>query len=215
MTDRCGPTLAALTRQRVIPVLRFDSAGAAVDAAAMLVEAGFEVLELTMSVPGAPEVMRELADQYPNATVGAGTVLSTADAERCVASGARFVVSPCRVEGLAAFCREAGVPCLMGALTPSEVLAAWLEGVAAVKVFPASSAGGPPHLKALKSVLPHVPLVPTGGVNLASVPAYLAAGAAAVGVGGELVDAAALREGRRGDAVAHARAFLEAARGAA
>lgn len=207
-----GPALGELARQGVIPVLRFRSAEEALDAAGALYEAGFRVLELTMTVPGATELLPVLAERHPDALVGAGTVLSTAEAERSLAAGARFLVSPCRVAGLADLCREAGAACLTGALTPSEVLAAWDEGVTAVKVFPAASVGGPAHVKALRSVMPHVPLVPTGGVTLASVPEYLAAGAAAVGVGGELFDRSALREGRRADAVAHARAFLEAAR---
>lgn len=205
------PSLDELTRQGVVPVLRFRSSELALEAAGVLVDAGFGALELTMTVPDAVALLPELARRYPGVLVGAGTVLSVEDARRCLEAGARFLVSPCHVAGLVEVCLEAGVPCLPGALTPSEVLAAWQAGATAVKVFPAASAGGPAHLRALKSVMPHVPMVPTGGVTLASLPAYFAAGVAAVGVGGELFDAYALREGRRGDAVSYARSFLEAA----
>src|SRR5690606_33653068 len=144
--------------------------------------------------------------------VGAGTVLTLPDAERCLEAGARFVVSPCYVDGLTDLCREAGAACLPGALTPTEAMSAWRAGATAVKVFPAASVGGPAHVKALRSVLPEVPLVPTGGVTPKAMPAYLAAGAAAVGVGGELIAAAALGGARGGGAVAPAARFLAAGR---
>lgn len=209
-----SPSLAELTRDAVIPVLRFADRETAQGAVEVVVAAGFTVIEVTLSVPGATDLIADLAVGHPGVLVGAGTVLTLPDAERCLEAGARFVVSPCYVDGLTDLCREAGAACLPGALTPTEAMSAWRAGATAVKVFPAASVGGPAHVKALRSVLPEVPLIPTGGVTLKAVPAYLAAGAAAVGVGGELIDAAALREGRREDAVAHAARFLAAGRAA-
>lgn len=211
---RSGPAAAELARDRVVPVMRFEEDEVARVAADVLVEAGFSVLEVTLTIPGATDLIAELARSERGVMVGAGTVLSVADAERCFAAGARFVVSPCIVPGLAEASREAGVACLMGTLTPSEVAAAWREGVTAVKVFPASSVGGPAYVKAVKSVMPDVPIVPTGGVSLDAIPAYLRAGALAVGVGSELFDSAAIADGRREDAVARARRYLDAGRSA-
>lgn len=193
------PVLAALAEDVVIPVIRESDADRAHDVIGALREGGFRVFEVTMSVPGAIDVIAELA-QVPGLTVGVGTVLTEHDALRAVAAGARFVVSPALVPGVAEAARSTGAAVVLGALTPTEVLAARAAGADAVKIFPANSVGGPGHLRALRSVFPSIPLIPTGGVDLSNISSYLDAGAHSVGVGSalsgtEIDDIAAL--GRR------------------
>jgi 2-dehydro-3-deoxyphosphogluconate aldolase/(4S)-4-hydroxy-2-oxoglutarate aldolase len=180
-----GPTLAALAAHVVTPVIREPDAARARAVIAALREGGFRVFEVTLSVPDAAELVAELASD-PDLIVGVGTVLTSDDAARAAEAGARFVVSPAALPEVAAAAREAGAAAVLGALTPTEVLAARAAGADAVKVFPAASVGGPAHVKALRSVLPDVPLIPTGGVDLGNLRAYLDAGVHSVGVGGAL-----------------------------
>ena len=140
--------------------------------------------------------------------VGAGTVADAAMAERCLAAGARFIVAPWTDPALAGPCRAAGALLMQGAVTPSEVRAALAAGADVVKIFPASSVGGAGHIKALGSVFPGVAFCPTGGVEPGNVAAYLAAGAAFVGMGGALVDERRIAAGDRGAIEAAARAIL-------
>jgi 2-dehydro-3-deoxyphosphogluconate aldolase/(4S)-4-hydroxy-2-oxoglutarate aldolase len=199
---------ARLTAQRVVPVLRLASATETRVAVECLVEAGFACIELTLTTPGAVELIAELrARMGPEASIGAGTVLDLASADRCIAAGADFLVSPCMVAGMAARAHAAGRLALIGGYTPGEVLAASREGADIVKVFPAAS-GGPSHLGAIHAVFPQIALCPTGGVSLANMKDYFAAGAAFVGVGNNIIDAAALRAGERARVVAHARSYL-------
>ncbi len=199
---------ARLMRQRVVPVLRLASAEETRFAVDCLVEAGFACIELTLTTPGAVELIAELrARMGPGASIGAGTVLDLAGADRCIAAGADFLVSPCMVPGMAARAHAAGRFALIGGYTPGEVLAAAREGADVVKVFPASS-GGPAHLGALHAVFPEVALCPTGGVSLANMKDYFSAGAALVGVGNNIIDTAALRAGERERVVDHARKYL-------
>lgn len=195
-----------LVAQRVVPVLRFDSARATRDAVDALREAGFATFEITLTTPGAMDVMRELAGD-PALLVGAGTVLDLDAAARCLDAGARFLVAPCLVAGLAEAAHERGAAALIGGWTPGEVLAAHRAGADVVKVFPASS-GGPPHLAGIHAVFPGIRLCPTGGVNAQNLREYFRAGAAFVGVGNNIVDAQALASGDRARVVAHAKAFL-------
>ena len=201
---------ARLAAQRVVPVLRLGSAEETRFAVDCLVEAGFACIELTLTTPGAVELIAELRARLGDATrIGAGTVLDLAGAERCLAAGADFIVSPCMVAGMPARAHAAGTMALLGAYTPGEVLAASREGADVVKVFPASS-GGPAHLKAMHAVFPDIPLCPTGGVSLANVKDYFAAGAVFVGVGNNIIDAAALRAGQRQRVIEYARSYLAA-----
>lgn len=209
--DPAAQGLAAVAAHGVVPVVRFGSAARALSAIELLRRAGFRTFEITLTIPGAIELIAELA-RDPELLVGVGTVLDPDDADRAVAAGARYVVSPVLLGGLAPRCHEAGVACLLSGLTPTEVHAAWAAGADAVKVFPASSMGGPAHLRALRSVLPQVPLVPTGGVSLAHLPAYLDAGAAFVGVGGDLLADRDLDRRDPKELVAHARSYLAAYR---
>jgi 2-dehydro-3-deoxyphosphogluconate aldolase/(4S)-4-hydroxy-2-oxoglutarate aldolase len=176
-----------LRAARVVPVIRTRTNAAARTAVQWLRDAGFSTFEITMTVPDAPVLIRELAAD-PSLLVGAGTVPDRNSAEACLAAGAKFIVAPWTDSSLAEPCRTAGACLMLGALTPSEVRAALAAGADVVKVFPASSMGGPAHIRALASVLPGVPFCPTGGIDPDNIAAYLAAGAAFVGMGGALVD---------------------------
>lgn len=191
----------SLIAQRVIPVLRLASAALTEKAAACLREAGFGTVEITMTTPGAIDLIKG----SPGA--GAGTVLDLDTAQRCIDAGAKFLVSPCLVPGLAKLAHEAGRLALIGGFTPGEILAAHREGADIVKVFPAST-GGPEHLKAIHAVFPDIPLCPTGGVSLENLKSYFSAGAAVVGVGNHIVDLKALDSNDLKSVVEHARRFL-------
>jgi 2-dehydro-3-deoxyphosphogluconate aldolase/(4S)-4-hydroxy-2-oxoglutarate aldolase len=201
-----------LTVQRVVPVLRLASDEETERAVECLAEAGFRTFEITLTTPGAVALIARLAARE-DWLVGAGTVLDLDAARACVAAGAKFLVSPCLVTGIARLAHEAGRAALIGGFTPGEVLAAHREGADVVKVFPASS-GGPEHLRAIHAVFPDIKLCPTGGVSLQNMAAYFAAGAALVGVGNNIVDQRALAAGDRASVVAHARRFLEPGAGA-
>ena len=187
----------------MIPVLRLASAELTERAMDYLSDAGFRIFEITLTTPGAVELIR----RFKNLLVGAGTVLDLDSAQRCVDAGARFLVSPCVVPGMAKLAHAAGRAALIGGFTPGEILAAHREGADIVKLFPASS-GGPAHLRAIRAIFPAIALCPTGGVSLKNLDDYFAAGAALVGVGNDILDAEALAAGERARCVAHARKFL-------
>jgi 2-dehydro-3-deoxyphosphogluconate aldolase/(4S)-4-hydroxy-2-oxoglutarate aldolase len=201
--------LDRLRAARVVPVVRTPTAALAATAVAWLREAGLTVFEITLTIPDAPALIGKLAAD-PALLVGAGTVPDAAAAQACLQAGARFIVSPWVDASLAAPCREAGAAWLPGALTPTEVRAALAAGADAVKIFPAASVGGPSHVAALRSVFPGVAFCPTGGIGIADVPAYLAAGAAFVGMGGALVDATRIAAGDRAAILAAAQGVLRA-----
>lgn len=201
-----------LLAARIIPVLRFASRADAESAIDCLLAAGFATIEVTMTTPDAVSLIGDLRRHGPSTfLVGAGTVLDVDMARACLRAGADYFVSPGFVPGLAELAHAAHRPCLMGGFTPSEVLAAHRAGADIVKVFPAST-GGPKHLAAMRTVYPHIPMCPTGGVTLDNMADYFAAGAAAVGIGNNIIDANALARGDRALVVAHARQFLDAAR---
>ena len=181
---------------QVIPVVRTRTAKSAATAVTWLRDAGLRVFEITMTVPDAVALIRDLASDL-ELLVGAGTVPDAATADACLEAGAKFVVAPWVDHTLTAPCRSAGAALMLGALTPTEVRAALAAGADVVKVFPASSVGGPGHIKALASVFPGVAFCPTGGVEPANFAAYLAAGAAFVGMGGALVDERSIEAGDR------------------
>lgn len=199
----------------ILPVVRAASAAEAIAVGDALGDGGIRALEITMTVPGAVKVIAEAVARYGDQfLIGAGTVLDQEQARACIDAGARFVVAPIVDVATIAVCRRAGIPVLPGALTPTEVVQAWRAGADFVKVFPCSAVGGASYLKALKAPLPDIPLVPTGGVTLDTVGAFFAAGASAVGVGGDLCDLQALRSGRRDQLVAAARAYVSAVQAA-
>jgi len=189
----------------IVPVVRAPSPELAMRAAEAVLAGGISIFEITMTVPNATAAIRSLVDRLGDrAIVGAGTVLDAAAAHACIEAGAAFIVSPGLDLPTIAAAHERGVPIMPGALTPTEVITAWKAGADMVKIFPASAVGGPKYLKALRGPLPDVKLLPTGGVNAQTAGEYIAAGAAALGVGSELVDTAALARGD--DAVVTARA---------
>jgi 2-dehydro-3-deoxyphosphogluconate aldolase / (4S)-4-hydroxy-2-oxoglutarate aldolase len=199
--------LEQLRAARVVPVVRTRSAAHAETAVDWLRAAGIRIFEITMTIPGAVALIGRLAAD-PALLIGAGTVPDAATAQSCLDAGARFLVAPWVDPALAAPCRRAGALLMLGALTPTEVRAALAAGADVVKVFPASSVGGPGHIKALASVFPGVAFCPTGGVERGNVAAYLAAGAAFVGMGGALVEEARIAAGDRAAIEAAARAVL-------
>lgn len=197
-----------LIAQRVVPVLRLASAELTERAVGCLAEAGFTTFEITMTTPGAIDLIRKLARTLgPDILVGAGTLLDTDTAQRCIDAGARFLVSPCLVPGLARTAHAGGCAAMVGAFTPTEILAAHRDGADIVKVFPASI-GGPEYLRSVHAVFPDILLCPSGGVSPQNASAFLAAGAALVCAGSNIIDHAALAAENRTAVIAHARRFL-------
>lgn len=197
----------------VVPVVRAASADEAMRAIDAIKEGGINVLEITMTVPGAVKVIEAVAEKYgSDAIVGAGTVLDPETARICLLAGAQFVVSPALNLKTIEMCRRYGVPVMPGALTPTEVVTAWQAGADFVKVFPAGSVGGPSYIKNLKGPLPQIKIIPTGGVSLKTAADFIRAGASALGVGTDLVDVEAIRAGEAHIITERAREFLEIVR---
>jgi 2-dehydro-3-deoxyphosphogluconate aldolase/(4S)-4-hydroxy-2-oxoglutarate aldolase len=180
----------------VVPVVRTHDSAHAATAVGWLREVGIRIFEITMTIPGAVDLIRRLAADA-ELLIGAGTVPDAATAKACLDAGAKFLVAPWVDPALAAPAKQAGAALMLGALTPTEVRAALAAGADVVKIFPASSAGGPGHIKALASVFPGVAFCPTGGVEPGNVATYLAAGAAFVGIGGAMVDEKRIAAGDR------------------
>jgi 2-dehydro-3-deoxyphosphogluconate aldolase/(4S)-4-hydroxy-2-oxoglutarate aldolase len=194
----------------LVPVLRATSAKEAITIADAIIAGGVTVLEITMTVPGAIHVMQQLADHHGDRLlIGAGTVLDAETARSCLLAGAQFIVSPALDVRTIELCRRYSAPIMPGALTPTEILSAWQSGADVVKVFPCSALGGAKYLKALQGPLPQVQLIPTGGVSLSTAAEFLDAGAFALGVGSDLVDAKAAAEGRTGVITENARKYIE------
>ena len=184
----------------LVPVVRASSAEEAFAAVEAIRAGGIPILEITLTVPGAVGIIRELSQRLGDeAIIGAGTVLDAETAQECIDAGAKFIVSPALDVPTIQLCRGLVVPVFAGALTPTEIVTAWKAGANAVKVFPANAVGGASYLKSVKAPLPQIELLPTGGVNLNTAADFIKAGAFALGIGADLVDLAALR---RGDAAA-------------
>ena len=193
----------------IVPVIRASSAKKAMAAADAVAAGGITILEVTMTVPGALDAISQLVKNLGSEImVGAGTVLDAQAARQCFDAGAEFLVSPGLDLGTIQASNQAGKVIMAGALTPTEVIAAWKGGADFVKVFPASAVGGASYLKALRGPLPQVPLVPTGGVNLNTAADFIRAGAAALGIGGELVVPAALNSGNTAEITELAKKYL-------
>ena len=200
---------ALIERMGIVPVIRASSADEARFAAEAVWSGGIPIVEITMTVPGAVQVIAELVKTAPEMLVGAGTVLDEEAARKCADAGAQFLVTPGFDAETVVAARKMGLLIIAGALTPGEVMAAWKAGADFVKVFPCGNLGGPNYIKALRGPFPQVPLVPTGGVNLETAADYIRAGAAALGVGGELVQKEALQL-RNGDLIrGFAKEFVE------
>jgi len=187
------PTVSRLREVSIIPIIRASSADVVVPVAEALLQAGLPVVEITMTVPNAIDAIGVVAKRFGGKVlVGAGTVTDAETARRAVDAGAEFIVTPCLVPEVIEAARNANVAVLPGALTPTEVFEAYRAGGDMVKVFPVQSVGGAAYLRALRGPFPDIPLVPTGGVTLDNIAEMFKAGAAAVGVGTELISKDAL-----------------------
>lgn len=180
----------------IVPVVRASSAKQAILAAEAVAAGGIPIVEITMTVPGAIDVIAQLARSVGHQVlIGAGTVLDAATASRCFDAGAEFLVSPGFDLETVQLAQRSGKLVMPGALTPTEIITAYKAGADFVKIFPCGNVGGPAYIKALKAALPQIPMIPTGGVNAATAADFLRAGAAALGIGGELVSRAELEAG--------------------
>jgi 2-dehydro-3-deoxyphosphogluconate aldolase/(4S)-4-hydroxy-2-oxoglutarate aldolase len=202
-------TLRRIIEIGIIPVVRAQSADEAMRAIEAIKAGGVSVVEITMTVPGALRLIEEVARRYDtDAIVGAGTVLDAETARACILAGARFIVSPALDLQTIACCHRYSIVAMPGAMTPTEVLTAWSAGADLVKVFPASALGGAAYIKNLKAPLPQIEFVPTGGVSLQTAADFIKAGATALGVGTDLVDTKALRDGNDQLLTERARQFV-------
>ncbi len=194
----------------LVPVVRASSADEAMQVIEAIKAGGVNVLEITMTVPGAVRVIEKVADKYGSEVlVGAGTVLDPETARACLLAGAQFIVSPALNLDTIALCHRYSAPICPGVLTPTEVITAWSAGVDFVKVFPCGSVGGASYVKNLKGPFPQVKIIPTGGVSLTTAADFIKAGAAALGVGTDLVDVKAIREGNAHIVTERARQFIQ------
>jgi 2-dehydro-3-deoxyphosphogluconate aldolase/(4S)-4-hydroxy-2-oxoglutarate aldolase len=181
----------------IVPVIRTKDAESAIRSVEAVSEGGIRCAEITMTVPGAIKALERVADRFGDRLLlGAGTVLDPETARACLLAGANFFVTPALNLATIEIAKRYSKPIFPGALTPTEVVTAWEAGADAIKVFPCSALGGAKYIRALKGPFPHIQYVPTGGVNLDTITEFLEAGCCAVGVGGELVDAKTISEGR-------------------
>src|SRR2546427_3510545 len=189
--------MAILSDAGLVPVVRCSTSEAAVKVVGALYQGGIRAAEITMTVPGAIRALEKVADQFGDKLLlGAGTVLDPETARVCMLAGCEFFVTPSLRISTIEMAKRYSKAIFPGALTPTEVLAAWEAGADAVKIFPAGNVGGPKYIKALKGPFPQIEMIPTGGVNLETTGDFLKAGACAVAVGSELVDAKTIKEGR-------------------
>ncbi|BDC51207.1 2-dehydro-3-deoxy-phosphogluconate aldolase [Bryobacterales bacterium F-183] len=202
--------LNSLIEVGVVPIIRTSSAESAIRAIEAVYEGGIRSAEITMTVPGAVQALEKLADKFGDKMLlGAGTVLDPETCRICILAGSQFIVTPNLNPATIALSRRYSKPIFPGALTPTEVVNAWEAGADAVKIFPASAMGGAKYIKALKGPLPQIDMIPTGGVNLETAADFLKAGASAVAVGSELIDAQTIKEGKYEVFVERAKQYLE------
>ncbi len=203
-------TAQILERVGLIPVLRVRNAAQAHAVVKAMMAGGVPIVEVTMTVPGAVDVLKELKREYgTKLLLGSGTVTTAEQAEATIEAGAEFVVSPSLHPEVVALTKARGKISIPGALSPTEVITAWNAGADYVKIFPCSSVGGASYLKALLAPFPHLKLIPTGGVTLETAESFLRAGARALGVGSDLVNLAAVDAGTPETITETARAYLK------
>ena len=201
--------LASMIDIGIVPVVRTTSAESAIRAIEAIHAGGIRAAEITMTVPGAIKALEQVAAKFGDKIVlGAGTVLDPETARICMLSGAEFFVTPSLKVATIEMARRYSKVICPGALTPTEVLTAWEAGADIVKVFPCGNMGGPKYIKALKGPFPQIEMVPTSGVNLDTAGDFLKAGACAVAVGGELVDAKLIKENKYDEIEARAKQYL-------
>lgn len=202
--------LSAIVDIGIVPVVRTETAEGAIGAIEAIYRGGIRAAEITMTVPGAIRALEKVADQFGDRILlGAGTVLDPETARSCMLAGAQFFVTPSLNLQTIEMAKRYSKVIMPGALTPTEVLTAWQAGGDAIKIFPCSAVGGAKYIKALRAPFPHIEMIPTGGVNLETIADFLRAGSCAVGVGGELIDSATIREGRFEVFEERARRFLD------
>ncbi len=206
--------LREMLAQKYVAIIRVNSGERAVNAADALISAGFKLIEVTMTVPGAVDIIKELsARQRDGVMIGAGTVMNAPDARQCIEKGAQFVVSPICEPDIIRPCRDAGVVVIPAGLTPTEIVYAWRMGAHVVKVYPAGSIGGPAYIRALRGPLPEIPLWVSGMLTAREASEYLKAGVQLVGLGAELLPAGLMDAGDWDMLSQHAHRLLVAARG--
>lgn len=204
--------LEALLAHKVIAVIRIPDAARIFDVIEALKKGGVKLLEITMTVPGALDIIQKLAVSKPDGVlIGAGTVLDADTAAAAIWSGADFVISPIADPGMIAACRTHDTLVAPGAFTPAEIVAAWDRGADIVKVFPATSLG-PQYFRDLRGPFPQLRLMPTGGVNIENARAFIEAGACAVGIGTALVDQKTVAAGDWDALTERARLLVESLR---
>jgi len=201
--------IARIRECGVLPVIRASSKEEARSVIDAIAAGGVSTIEVTMTVPNAMALIAELSVEREDLLIGAGSVLEPETARECIAAGAQFIVSPSTNFDTILYCNEFETVVMPGALTPTEIVNAWDAGADIVKVFPADSLGGAKYLRSLKAPLPHLRLVPTGGVDQTTAAEFIKAGAEAIGVGADLVDLKAVREGRANMLTTAARKYLE------
>jgi 2-dehydro-3-deoxyphosphogluconate aldolase/(4S)-4-hydroxy-2-oxoglutarate aldolase len=194
----------------LIPIIRVESADIAFKVADAFLDGEINIIEVTMSVPGAIDVVQQLVEKFgEKVLIGTGTVVDGKMAEEVIKAGSEFIVSPNYSRDLIETAIKHNKPIIPGALTPTEIYDAYSLGADAVKVFPCGTVGGAAYLKAIRGPLPQIPLVPTGGVNLETAGAMLEAGAYALGVGGAITDKKAIKEGKFEVITENVRKFLD------
>ena len=186
-----------ITEIGIIPAIRLSSAPGAIFAAEAVAGSGIPIVEVTSTVPGAVEVIEQLAKRDSELIVGAGTVFDLDTVQRCIDAGAKFLTSPGLDLEIVAFARKHDILVFPGALTPSEITAAWKAGSDFIKVFPCSQLGGASYIRALKSPFPNVPLIASGGVNQHTAADFILAGAVALGIGRDLIQPDAIERRER------------------
>src|SRR5258706_7902224 len=193
----------------IVPVVRTASAESAIRAIQAIYKGAIRAAKITMTVPGAINALEKVANEFGDKIpLGAGTVLDPETARACILAGAQFIVTPALNPKTIEMAKRYSKVITPGALTPTEVLAAWEAGADIVKVFPCGAVGGPKYIRALKAPFPQIEMIPTGGVSVETTGEFLKAGACAVAVGGELIDAKNIAEGRYDVFEERARHFL-------
>jgi 2-dehydro-3-deoxyphosphogluconate aldolase / (4S)-4-hydroxy-2-oxoglutarate aldolase len=200
--------LETIKREKLVPVIRMTNTDDAKKSVEVLFECGIKVFEITLTVPNAVELIAELSAANDEILIGAGTVLDKTQAEECIKAGAEFIVSPAFDLKTVLLCRENEIAVMPGAITPTEVLTAHKAGADCIKIFPCGAMGGAKYLKLLKTLFPEIEMMPTGGVTLETVGDFFRAGAFAVGVGTDLVDAKAIRQGEAETVIEQAKKYL-------
>jgi 2-dehydro-3-deoxyphosphogluconate aldolase / (4S)-4-hydroxy-2-oxoglutarate aldolase len=205
---------ARIVEAGIMPSVRVESADIALFAAETVYEAGIPIVEITDTVPNAANVISQLTKNYPDFIVGAGTVLDIETVRRFVDAGARFITSPGLIPDVMEFTLKSDLVAIPGALTPSEVIAAWRTGADFVKIFPCAQVGGDQYIRALKIPMPQIPLIASGGVNQLTAANFIFAGASALGIGSELMPRKALFTRQENWIHELARRFIETIRNA-